>query len=127
MLVLTDQGESGMLTAFFAQAMTLRLFTNNYTPVEATTELLVTEAAGNGYASKPMAGGGWTISGSSPTQAAFAQQTFTFSGALGNVYGYYVTRDSDNKLMFAEKFTDGPYNIVNNGDQIKITPQFTQD
>lgn len=126
-LVLVDQGENGMLTAFFAQAMTLRLFTNNYTPIETTTEAAVTEAVGNGYTAKPLAGGSWTISGSSPTQAAFAQQIFTFTGALGNVYGYYVTRDSDSKLMFAEKFTDGPYNIVNNGDQIKVTPQFTQD
>jgi hypothetical protein len=126
-LVLVDQGENAMLTAFFAAAMTLRLYTNNYTPVETTTESGVTEASGNGYAAKALAGGGWTISGTAPTQAAFAQQTYTFTGPLGNVYGYYVTRDSDAKLMYAERFSDGPYNIVNNGDTIKITPVFTQD
>lgn len=125
-LVLPAQGESAMLTAFFAGNMTLHLYTNNYTPVKATTELSVTEASGNGYATKALTGGAWTQSGSAPTQAAYAQQTFTFTGPLGNVYGYYVTRDSDSKLQFAERFSDGPYNVVNNGDQIKVTPQFTQ-
>ena len=124
-LVLVNQGESGVLTAFFAQALHLRLYTNNYTPVQATTEAAVTEASGNGYAAAALTGGSWTLSGSSPTQAAYAQQVFTFTGALGNVYGYYVTRDSDSKLMFAELFSNGPYNIQNNGDQIKVTLQFT--
>lgn len=116
-----------MLAAFFAQAMTLHLYTNNYIPIETTTEAAVTEAAGNGYAVKPLTGGAWTQTGNSPTQAAYAEQIFTFTGALGNVYGYYITRDSDGKMMFAEKFTDGPYPIANNGDQIKVTPRFTQD
>jgi hypothetical protein len=125
--VLVDQGENGVLTAFFAANMTLRLFTNNYTPIETTTEANVTEATSYGYSAITLTGGSWTISGTAPTQAAYAQQTFTFTGNLGNVYGYYVTRASDSKLMFAERFTDGPYNIYNNGDQIKITPQVTLD
>jgi hypothetical protein len=50
----------------------------------------------------------------------YSQQTWTFTGALGNVYGYYTTRASSGDLVYAERFTDGPYNIVNNGDQIKL-------
>lgn len=61
-----------------------------------------------------------------PSIASYAEQTFTFSGALGNVYGYYVTLDADSKYQFGEKFSDGPYNIQNNGDSIKVTPKFTQ-
>ncbi len=126
-LVLVNQGESRVLTNFFADTMTLRLFANNYTPIETTTEASVTEASGSGYSSKTLTGGSWTVSGTAPTQAAYATQTYTFTGALGNVYGYYVTRNSDSKLMFAERFSDGPYNIQNNGDTIDVTPVFTQD
>jgi len=31
------------------------------------------------------------------------------------------------ELVYAERFTDGPYVIVNNGDLIKITPTITAD
>jgi len=125
-LVLCNQGEVQILTGFFAGSMTLRLFTNDYTPVKASTEANLTEATGNGYATKTLTGGSWTITPGTPTSAAYAQQTFGFTGALGNVYGYYVTRDTDGKLMFAERFSNGPYNVQQNGDQIKVTPQFTQ-
>lgn len=60
----------------------------------------------------------WRIS----SAATYAQQTFTFTGALGNVYGYYLNRTTGTDLMVAERFSDGPYNITANGDQIKVTP-----
>lgn len=123
--ITVDQGESlilkyitNKLTA--TENLVLRLFTNNYTPVETTTESNVTEASGNGYSAITLTGASWTTSGTS--QIAYAQQTFTFTGALGNVYGYYLTQTSSGLLVFVEKFSDGPYNIQNNGDTIKITP-----
>lgn len=109
------------------QDLKLCLFTNNHTPVEGDDISAYTEASGNGYAEIALTGASWTISGSAPTQAAYAQQTFTFTGALGNVYGYYLKRTTGGELMWAEKFTDGPYNIANNGDTIKITPVITGD
>lgn len=126
MLVLPTQGEVAMLTAFFAQAMTVRLYSNDYTPVQGTTEAQVTEVVGGGYAAKVVAGGSWTITPGDPSQAVNAEQIWTFTGAAPSSYGYYVTRNSDNKLMFAERFPDGPYPIANNGDQTKVTPTFTQ-
>jgi hypothetical protein len=125
-LVNSQQGQVRQLTNYFADAMTLRLYTNNYTPVQGSTEGNFTEASGNGYSAKALTGGSWTITPGNPSSAAYAQQTYTFTGALGNVYGYFITRDADSKYQFGERFTDGPYNIVNNGDQIKITPNFTQ-
>lgn len=126
MLVLPTQGEVAMLTVFFAPAMTVRLFSNNYTPIKATTEAQMTEVTGGGYAAKQLAAGSWTITPGAPSSAANAEQIWTFTGAAPSAYGYYVTRDSDNKLMFAERFTDAPYPIANNGDQVKVTPNFTQ-
>lgn len=107
--------------------MVLKLFTNNHTPAasDATNASDYTEASGFGYAAVTLTGASWTFSGSGPATAAYAQQTFTFTGALGNVYGYYMVGASSGNLYFAEKFTSGPFNIANNGDQIKITPQIT--
>ena len=107
------------------QNVVLRLYTNNYTPVETSTEANFTEASGFGYTSVTLAGASWTITPGNPTSASFAQQTFTFTGTLGNVYGYYMTQLTSGFIMWAERFTDGPYNIVNSGDQIKITPVIT--
>lgn len=109
------------------EPLTLRLFTNNVTPGETDTAATFTEASGNGYAAIPLSGAGWTVTPGAPTSAAHSQQTFTFTGALGNVYGYYLTRTTSGDLAYAERFSDGPYAIANNGDQIKITPTITMD
>jgi len=103
----------------------LKLYTNNITPAETDTEASYTEAAGFGYADILFSPASWTITPGAPTSAAYPQQTYTFTGALGNVYGYYVVQTTSGKILFAERFSTGPFNIVNNGDQIKVTPQFT--
>jgi len=130
-LVLPNQGEQIMLEALVnkvaPQTLELRLFTNDYTPVEGTTEANVTQASGYGYGAITLTGANWTITPGAPSLAEYAQQTFTFTGALGNVYGYYITQATSGKLVWAERFSDGPYNVQNDGDQIKVTPKFTQD
>ena len=130
-LVFLAQGEQIALEALVnktaPQTLILWLYTNNYTPVEASTEANFTEASGFGYASVSLTPASWTASGSAPTQLAYPQVTFTFTGALGNVYGYYLTQTTSGKAVWAERFSDGPYNMNNNGDQIKVTVQITQD
>jgi hypothetical protein len=128
-LLVPDAAESVMLQNILnktaPQTLVLKLYTNNHTPVEGDTEANYTEASGFGYASVSLTGASWTIVTGNPTSASFAQQTFTFTGALGNVYGYFVIQTTSGKIMWAELFSDGPYNIANNGDQIKITPTIT--
>src|SRR3990167_8658299 len=129
-LVFLAQGEQIALEALVnktaPQTLILRLYTNNYTPVEASTEANFTEASGFGYASVSLTPASWTVSGSDPTQIAYPQVTFTFTGALGNVYGYYLTQTTSGKALWAERFTDGPYNMNNNGDETKVTVRITQ-
>lgn len=126
-IVFPDAGENIVLEALVnktaPQNLVLRLYTSNTTPGESDTAGTYTEATGSGYSSITLTGASWgSASGGS---ISYAQQTFTFSGALGNVYGYYLTQASSGTLVAAERFTDGPYNIANNGDQIKITPTIT--
>lgn len=130
-LLVPNQGEDLALKALLnhtaGQNLVLRLFTNNKTPAETDTEADYTEASGNGYAALTLTGSSWVFTPGAPSSAAYAQQTFTFSGALGNVYGYYMTQVTSGKLVYAERFSNGPYNIQNAGDQVKITPAITCD
>ena len=130
-LLVPNNGEGDAAAAFVNKStlsdLVLRLFTNNITPAETDTAATYTEAAGNGYGALTLTGASWTVTEGAPTQAAYAQQIYTFTGALGNVYGYFMTRSTGGRIAVAERFSDGPYNIVNNGDQIKVTPQITFD
>jgi hypothetical protein len=54
-------------------------------------------------------------------------QVWTFTGALGNVYGYYITDAAETTLLWAERFTGAPFNVQNNGDTITVTLQLTLD
>lgn len=131
-LVLPDQGESIALKALLNQTapqdLDLCLYKDNHGAVlETDTEANFTAADFTGYAVIQLTAASWVISGTAPTSAAYALQTFTSSAGSQNqnVYGYYLKQRSSGKLVWAEAFSDGPYNIVNNGDAIKVTPTIT--
>jgi hypothetical protein len=132
-LLVSNQGEEIALAALLnktaPQDLDLCLFQNNYTPVETTTEADVTVATFTGYATIQLTAANWTITPGAPTEAAYAQQTFTSSAGSQNqsIYGYYLKQRTSGKLIYAERFSDGPYTIVNNGDAIKVTPKITAD
>jgi|PlaIllAssembly_1097288.scaffolds.fasta_scaffold1357037_1 hypothetical protein len=105
----------------------LKLFTSNTTPADTDTASTYTEASFTGYTAKTLTGSSWTVASGDPTEASYAQQTFasTASQTSQSVYGYYVIQTTSTELMWAERFTDGPYVVTNNGDEIRITPKLT--
>jgi hypothetical protein len=132
-LVLTDLGADQILKAYLnndwqaSKNLKLCLFTNNYTPVDTTTKSALTEAAGGGYAEITLTNGSWTITvADDPSDAVYAEQTFTFTGALtGNatIYGCYILdNNGSGEVMWAELLTV-PFTPANNGDTLKITPK----
>ena len=100
---------------------TLKLYVNDYTPVEGSVAGDFTEMSTQGYAAKTLTAASWS-------SGAYAQQTWTFDGTGGStiVYGYFVIDAGSGTIMFAERFGTPP-TIVNNGDQIKVTPTITAD
>jgi hypothetical protein len=132
-LLTPNQGEAIALGALLnktaPQDLDLCLYKNDYTPVEGTTEANVTAADFTGYSVIQLTAASWTITEGAPTSAAYAQQTFTSSAGSQNqpIYGYYIKQRTSGKLVWAERFSDGPYTITNNGDNIKITPTITCD
>ena len=125
MMIVPTDGRRLMLGVLVGQVpistLSLHLYTNNKTPADNDTVGDYAEVpAGYGYVGVPLSPGDWTIG---TDEAAYPELTFSFLGAVGNVYGYYITHAGDGKLLWAERFKDGPYNIANNGDQIKIAPR----
>jgi len=130
-LVLTDVGADEFLKVYFnndrpagGNDLTLRLFVNDVTPGQAG--ISYTEAAGGGYAAITLTNGSWTVNtANDPSDAVYAQQTFTLTGALttnDTIYGYYVT-DADATVVYAERLA-ASFTPLNNGDNIKVTPKF---
>jgi len=130
-LLVPQQGEGIALEALAGktagQNLILKLFKSNTTPGATDTEATYTEANFTGYAAITLTAANWVTTPGNPSSMAYAQQTFTSSAGAQNqpVYGYYLIQVSSGKLVWAERFTDGPYTIVNNGDAIKITPVIT--
>lgn len=129
-LVVPDIQEVAVLTTFLTPNLTMRLYGNNKTPAHGDTASGYTEISGGGYVNKPLTFANWTITPGEPSQAVYAStQQWTFTGIVdppGTIYGYYVTRDTDGKLMWAERFPSGvvPFAPIN-GSIIKVLPKIT--
>lgn len=132
-LLVPNNGEGDALAAIVGKAaaenLKLRLYQNNITPAETDTAATYTVATFTGYADITLTAASWTVTEGAPSDASYAQQTFTSSAdqSSQSIYGYYFTRVTSGRIAWAERFPAGPYAIANNGDNIKVTPKFTLD
>lgn len=104
------------------------LFATNITPAETDTSATYTLAAGGGYVDKTLTGASWTVTGGAPSSAAYAAQTWTFSGALttnATIYGYIAKRATTGDLVLAETFAS--FTPAASGDSLILTPTITAD
>ena len=128
-LVVCDGGELIALKALVnhtAQStnLALKLYKSDTTPGNTDTAATYTEADFTGYSAATLTGASWVVTGNPVT---YAKQTFTSSAGSQNqnVYGYFIVAGA--ALIYAERFTDGPYNIANDGDKIEVTPSLGAD
>jgi len=107
-----------------AQNWVLKLYSSNTTPAESDTAATYTESTFTGYSAATLTGASWgSASGGS---IAYAQQTFTCSGAGSeNCYGYFIVQASSGTLVLSERGTGVPFVITTIGDNVKITPTVT--
>ena len=131
MIVVPNNGEGDAAEYFVNKAapqnLVLRVYKNDITPSETDTAATYTEADFPGYASATLAGASWSVAEGAPSQASFAQQTFTRNagGAAQSVYGIYMTRVTSGRIALAERDPSGAFAINNSGDAYKYTPQIT--
>lgn len=114
-----------MLTDALSDALTLRLFKNDYTPVAASVAGDFTEADFGGYAEKPLAANDWSAPATNAEGKAESEQpeqSWTNTSAVPQtVYGVYVV-DGDGNVRWAERFAS-PQSIEQNSE-IHFTPKF---
>ena len=127
----TTQGETNVLQVYLGGAtrsgsgnLYLGLYTQTTEPAKVDTLATITELpVANGYARIVLADADWTVVDDLATQV---QKAFAASGGdWGDVYGYFicdVDSGTSGLLLFAEQFSDGPYNVLD-GDTIPVTAQ----
>jgi len=129
-LLVPNSAEADMLRDILAGDHTLHLYTNNKMPAANDEAGSYVEAKGSGYQPITMTGDQWDITPAETKEmfadAAYPEQTFEFSGALGNVFGYFVTR-GDGRIRWAERFPNGPVNVSGGHVRIKVAPHFIMD
>jgi len=131
-LIVTNVQEASILTNFLTSALTMRLYGNDRTPAGTDVAANYTEIAGGGYATKALTLANWTITAGGPTIALYnTVQQWVFTGAINapsTIYGYFITRDSDGLLLWAERFPAGsvPFTPIA-GSVIRVTPRITAE
>lgn len=117
-------------TGWAAGNTALLLFTNDFeagkteAQKDAATNASFTGATFPGSAAVTLTSASWVITGGQPTAAVYPIQTFERSstGASETVYGYWIRRVSDSRLLTYEQFP-GPVVVTNNGQRIRFTPR----
>lgn len=105
-----------LVTLNFIDGATLRLFSNNYTPVPGSAIGNFTQCTFTGYAGIVLPAGGAAFdNGAGFAEVDYALQTFICTGGGGqNIYGWYV--DNAGVVVAAQRDPGAPF---------AITPGFT--
>lgn len=128
-LVVANEGELVLLgwtlrDTSVTDDIKLKLFRTDVTPSATSTVASFTEANFTDYTEKTLSRGSWgaptTVSGKA--SSTYADQSWT-AGSAQTIYGYYVTNDAEDTLLWAEKFDTA--RSLGIGDTLVITPKFT--
>lgn len=131
-IVVPNVGEIELLTKMLKEALSvdedyiLKLYKNNYTPVQGSTDSNFTEATFTNYTSKTLTRANWgapTTVSNKASSTYGVQQSWTCGATGETIYGYYVMGDNSGVLLWAEKFTD-PIPMANTF-VLNLTPVFT--
>jgi hypothetical protein len=131
-LVVPDEGEIALLKAALNHTavgnVKLHLYHSDITITENTVfaDANAAECDEAGYAVKILTGSSWTVAEGAGdlVTAEYAAQLFTFA-ETATVYGYYVTNNANDKLLWIEEFSTGPYVLPADGGNISVTPKFS--
>lgn len=128
-LVFSNVGEilglGYMLKDSSPEALTLKLYKNDYTPTTTSVAGDFTEADFTSYADKDLARASWATptTVSNVASSAYAAQTFT-CGTTGNtIYGYYYVGTTSGTLFAGERFATP--RVLVSGDTLSVTPVIT--
>jgi hypothetical protein len=108
---------------------TLRLFANDVRPTRAldTMTTLQEPLAELGYTPIDLDPEKWlfTVEPDGEVSATYPEQTFTFTGPQGSVYGWLVMGQRTGRIKMIERPPGEPANISRGGDAIAVIPRLT--
>lgn len=131
-LVVPNVGEIELLTKMLKAALDtdedykLKLYSNNYTPLQSSTDADFTEATFTNYTEKTLTRANWgtpTTVSNKGSSTYGVQQSWTCGASGQTVYGYYVMGATSDVLLWAEKF-ENPIPMANTFI-LNLTPTFT--
>lgn len=131
-LVTPDEGELELLDKMLKDALsvdegyTLKLYKNDYTPIQTSTGTDFTVADFTNYVDKTLTRTGWGAAStvSNKASATYGTQQSWTCGATGNtIYGYYILGASSGKVLWAERFSSA--RTLASGDVLNLTPSIT--
>ena len=130
-MIFADVGELELLDKMLKDALTvdedytLKLYTNNETPTQASVAGDFTEATFTGYAAKTLTRAGWNAATTISNKASATygtDQTWT-AGSSQTIYGAYVIGTTSTTLLWAELFASS-VSLVDT-DTLTYTPVVT--
>jgi hypothetical protein len=125
--IVTDQAKADMMREVLREPCMLRLYVNEVGPSPISSDFV--EPDGGGYGPKPMRSDLWDTT-NAPVIASYPLQLWHFARVANEkldmiVRGYFITRNSDDRLRWFEPLPGGPMRVVNDGDQVKIAPHLS--
>jgi hypothetical protein len=133
-LVVPAVGEVALLNKLIVNLLSsderyiLKLYKNNYSPIETATQASFTEANFTSYAARTLSRAGWYagVHGTPKAECSYAGVQSWTCGTTGNtIYGYWVVGDTKNAgtVLWAELFSTA--RVLATNDVLNITPKFT--
>ena len=118
--------EGRILQNYVRNTISLRLYSNNLTPVEASTLASFTESTGGGYSAKSLSASLWVLTTGDPSEVEYPEQEFLFTGpttAPGTIYGWYLVDTVTGLYIGGERLASAitPLTPTTNS-RITITP-----
>lgn len=108
-----------------SDGLRFRLFVNDIHPVVSTRrEDLKEPGPESGYAPIIVSPEKWQLATERGFGAKYEMLETIFKEKIGPVHGYFMT-DSHDRLLWVERFNNGPYIIDVVGDKIQVQPTIT--
>lgn len=124
--LLSNSGEKEVLRNITQDTLSLHLFANDVIVSKDLNLENLEEVTGGGYSPKELESLNWILTSNSKdvNSLTYPTQFWNFKDKVGNVYGYFVAKQTitGQKLMWSQKFEEGPFDIQIAGDVIKLTP-----
>lgn len=101
-----------------SEPLILKLFLNKTLPKKVRERDLEEPSNLSGYKPIKLNPVDWKVVGDN---IVLPETVFVFSGGVGGeVYGYFAVQEHSGKVMFAERFEEGPFEPRAAGDNIRV-------